>query len=272
MSLMQSLIYIYKVFRRKIFFPKIKYEAAATSRERLINPISLTATDVCFFQGCYDLCLGESCSLHKKLLVVILPESSTYRVSTRVDSYVRRQAPRIRYSGEFRVDRTTTRGLTFVMQTVKIEEVNIETINTCTRKCTYCKFGIERKWDKKIMPTEIFEKILYDLKEIHYSGFIGPFVNNEPLMDKRMTSFVKMISNVLPAAKSYLFSNGDLLDQTILRGLLDAGLHRLFVSVHSRECFERLSELASRFGREKVTPLNFFDADKTKSFHNRQCE
>jgi len=152
---------------------------------------------------------------------------------------------------------------------LSIEEVNIETANTCTRRCPYCKFGIERRWDKKVMERRIFEKILYDLKAVNYSGLIGPFANNEPLMDRRMVSFIRMIRDILPSAQSYLFTNGDLLEKDILQKLFDAGLRRIFISVHSGERFEHFLQMVEIFGQGRITLTSTFEMDKKRAFHNR---
>ncbi|MBA4372464.1 MAG: hypothetical protein C0402_06335 [Thermodesulfovibrio sp.] len=155
------------------------------------------------------------------------------------------------------------------MPLAAIEEVNIETVNTCTRKCSYCKFGLERAWERKVMEEDVFEKILLDLKAIQYSGLISPFVNNEPLMDKRIVSFIRRISIVLPEAESYLFTNGDLLEMGILGNLFDAGLRKLFISAHSEERMGEFLEMARYFGDSRVSLTTFYDFDKQRSFHNR---
>lgn len=155
------------------------------------------------------------------------------------------------------------------MPVAAIEEVNIETVNTCTRRCTYCKFGIKRPWARKTMDEEVFDKILLDLKAIRYSGLIGPFVNNEPLMDRRIVSFIRRISMVLPDAGSYLFTNGDLLDIGILGSLFDAGLHKIFISAHSPERLDDLAVMRGHFGEKRVSLSTFFDYDKARYFHNR---
>lgn len=152
---------------------------------------------------------------------------------------------------------------------ISISEVNIETINTCTRKCLYCKFGFELKREKKLMPVDVFEKILCDLKSISYSGLIGPFVNNEPLMDSRMVSFVRMISSALPSARSYLYSNGDLADTNLLKNLFDAGLQKMIISVHSPERMPDIEGFLRHFGSEKISLFRVFDFDTKNSFHNR---
>lgn len=148
-------------------------------------------------------------------------------------------------------------------------EVNIETINTCTRKCPYCKFGLDRKWEKKFMPVDVFEKILCDLKSVAYSGLIGPFVNNEPLMDSRMVLFVGMISSLLPSAQSYLYSNGDLAELGLLRSLFDAGLRKMIISVHSPERISDFEEFLRRFGSDRISLFHVYDFDRKNSFHNR---
>jgi len=155
------------------------------------------------------------------------------------------------------------------MLPLSIEEVNIETMNACTRRCTYCKFGLERKWQKKVMSEDVFEKILLDLKAIDYSGLIGPFVNNEPLLDKRITYFIKRISIVLPKAGSYLFTNGDLLDMALLRSLFEAGLRKIFISAHSDGRTGDFIEMLRHFGEKRVSLMKFTEVDKTEAFHNR---
>lgn len=155
------------------------------------------------------------------------------------------------------------------MGSLRIEEVNIETVNTCTRKCPYCKFGLDRKWEPRVMDREVFEKIISDLRAAGYDGLIGPFVNNEPLMDKRMTSFIGMITRELPSARSYLFTNGDLLDRERLHGLFEAGLHKIFISVHSSERSALFNEFVTTFGADRIALLSVHGYDKTVMFHNR---
>lgn len=119
------------------------------------------------------------------------------------------------------------------------------------------------------MDQEVFEKILYDLRAINYSKLIGPFVNNEPLMDKRIDSFIRMISHILPSASSYLFSNGDLLDKERLHGLFDAGLQKVIISVHSGERVSFYREMLEYFGGKRVAIYDVLNLNKEKSFHNR---
>lgn len=119
------------------------------------------------------------------------------------------------------------------------------------------------------MDNALFEKILYDLKKMNYTGMIGPFVNNEPLLDKRMPTFIRMIRDIVPSAKSYLFTNGDLLDMPLLSELFTSGLNHIIISVHTMERISDFREMADRFGNERVVIYDVFNLDKTKSFHNR---
>lgn len=152
---------------------------------------------------------------------------------------------------------------------IDIKEINIETHNNCTRTCPYCKFGLQRKWTPKVMDKALFEKIIYDLRRMNYSEMIGLFVNNEPLLDTRIPAFIKIIRDVVPSAKSYLFTNGDLLDMSLLTELFNSGLHHIIISVHTMERISEFQEMVNRFGNDRVVIYDVFNLDKTRNFHNR---
>lgn len=93
-----------------------------------------------------------------------------------------------------------------------IEEIDIETINRCNGECSFCP--VNRNIDTRkfhLMSEELFKNIIKQLHDIHYSGIICPFCNNEPLIDNRIFGFIEYIKRQAPRARIILNTNGTLL-------------------------------------------------------------
>ncbi|MCL2661757.1 MAG: SPASM domain-containing protein [Oscillospiraceae bacterium] len=90
--------------------------------------------------------------------------------------------------------------------------VEVETINRCNGKCTFCP--VNKNDDPRPliqMPDELFDKIVNELHEMDFSGQFCLFANNEPFMDKRLEAFAKKARELLPNAYIEIFSNGTLI-------------------------------------------------------------
>jgi radical SAM protein with 4Fe4S-binding SPASM domain len=123
----------------------------------------------------------------------------------------------------------------------------IETRNTCTRRCWFCKFGQERQ-DESItrMDWETIHKILENLKFLQYSGRISWYNINEPLLDRRMVEILRMTREYCPKAFVSLATNGDLLDETLYHELKANGLDALGVSIYDDKTFGKVRKFADR--------------------------
>lgn|GEM_PF-687983 len=100
--------------------------------------------------------------------------------------------------------------------------IEIETINRCNNDCSFCPVNRDR--DPRpyhIMDKELFLSIIYQLKEMEYSGAICLFSNNEPLLDQRIIELHRIAKNALPEAYLYLYTNGKLLTVEIFRQLMN---------------------------------------------------
>lgn len=100
--------------------------------------------------------------------------------------------------------------------------IEIETLNRCNGDCDFCP--VNYKLDKReyrIMDEALFYSIISQLKELDYSGYISAYSNNEPLLDKRIFSFIEHIKKELPNAKNFLFTNGILLDLDKFKRLIE---------------------------------------------------
>jgi radical SAM protein with 4Fe4S-binding SPASM domain len=109
--------------------------------------------------------------------------------------------------------------------------VQIETVSTCNNDCSFCPVNINaRNREYSLMPLEIIEKLLRELGEIEYSELIELYSNNEPLIDSRMPTIIKMARQYTPKATIRLSTNGILLNLDRFKCLMDSGLSVLSIN------------------------------------------
>lgn len=92
--------------------------------------------------------------------------------------------------------------------------ISIETINRCNGTCDFCPAN--RNLDKRPfqkMSERLFQKIIRELKDIDYDGYLNLYVNNEPLIDSRIEVWYAYAKEQLPNAKMLLYTNGLLMSK-----------------------------------------------------------
>jgi MoaA/NifB/PqqE/SkfB family radical SAM enzyme len=82
------------------------------------------------------------------------------------------------------------------------------------------------------MPPELYQKIIDDLT-LTPPRRILLYLQNEPLSDKRMPEFVQYLAERLPQTNTLVTTNGTKLTEEMGARLIDAGLHRVKVSLQS---------------------------------------
>lgn len=99
--------------------------------------------------------------------------------------------------------------------------ISIETINRCNSTCSFCpanKNSDQRPFAK--MDEELFKKIIQELVELKYDGYLNLYVNNEPFMDTRIEEWYKYAKEHLPNAKMLLYTNGTLITEERFRKII----------------------------------------------------
>lgn len=150
--------------------------------------------------------------------------------------------------------------------------IDIETTTYCNRRCGYCPnsvFDRSLKKNEKQMNEDLFMKIIDDLKAIKFTGRISPHLYGEPLLDSRLVILMKYIHKTLPKAKLIIYTNGDLLDISMVETLYESGVKKYVVSLHGNE---KENEIAAR----RFDNLKKYVKDKKKdvsikilNFHKR---
>ena len=128
--------------------------------------------------------------------------------------------------------------------------LSIETYALCNRKCPFCPVAYDNN-PKAIMPTEVFEKIINELKELNFHGEIGLSNYGEPLLDERLPKFVRGIKKEL-GSRIVISTNGDFLTVDKFRELVSAGVDVFHVSQHDSEPSETIKKLFSQ-----ITPAEW---------------
>lgn len=115
-----------------------------------------------------------------------------------------------------------------------VEHVTIEPNSRCNRKCWFCPNSvIDRNSNNIPMKKEIFEKIIYELKEIDYNGMVSYSFYNEPLLDEGLEEKIAFVKEHLPKCMQLVSTNGDYLTPERLQSLIDAGLDDMVISVYN---------------------------------------
>jgi len=109
-----------------------------------------------------------------------------------------------------------------------------ETRTRCNNICPFCPASIQNDTRNDLyMAEKTFKKCIDELSTLDYHGTIWLHNYNEPLLDKRIVSFIRYASKQLPKAKLSLMTNGILLSPRYGIRLLEAGLDDLVIDNYS---------------------------------------
>lgn len=114
--------------------------------------------------------------------------------------------------------------------------VSLETRTLCNGHCAFCpaSVGNDTRPDQS-MPMEVFDKVMSDLAAMNYTGRIAFFVNNEPLLDKRLPQMVAQARKQVPGAYLQVLTNGIKLTSNLGITLLENGLDELQITHYTQD-------------------------------------
>ncbi len=115
----------------------------------------------------------------------------------------------------------------------------IQTFGYCNLSCGYCpsnKISLNNKLRKETeMPWEMFEKIVYDLKTIKYTGKVGLYLFSEPLLDTKLVDRVRFLKQECPKAIPNTYTNGSLLTKQKIIDLMEAGMNYMWINAYNEK-------------------------------------
>lgn len=116
--------------------------------------------------------------------------------------------------------------------------VEIEVNSRCNRRCIYCPNSVPSFPSvERYMSRELFEKIIFELADIKFSGRLSFHFFNEPLLRRDLEELVRWARLQLPLAYFVLYTNGDLLSENRYTDLLDAGMDHFLVTRHDFDSY-----------------------------------
>lgn len=108
----------------------------------------------------------------------------------------------------------------------RLTTLNVEVTNRCNLRCAYCPVNRDMERAKVDLPFERFVEVLDAAPTV---TTLLPFQWGEPLLHPRIVDMIEVATR--RGIRTYLTTNGTLLDDAMNRALLRSGLARLTVSV-----------------------------------------
>ena len=107
----------------------------------------------------------------------------------------------------------------------KLQTVGVEVNSYCNRACWFCPNSfLDRRSSQNHMQMDLFIKILDELRVIGFNKEFSFSYFNEPLSSPLIFSYIEKAREYLPEANIRVSTNGDYLNNKMLRELRDAGL------------------------------------------------
>ncbi len=138
----------------------------------------------------------------------------------------------------------------------------IETVNCCTRRCWFCKFGQPRESaPRQHMSWNLIENIVFNLRDLDYRGRVSWFIINEPLPGQANVRHHNPHETVHPGLLLLSADKWRLARRYDVRPFAICGLDRLGVSVYDDgtmakirkfKCFPKLSVTYDRRPRQEI--------------------
>ena len=122
----------------------------------------------------------------------------------------------------------TPQGLFLYPVNPPLSKIFIEPTSQCNLQCRTC---VRNSWDEPVgsMEMTVYRKLLSDLSEIHTIRAMAFWGIGEPLVHPDIVEMVALAHEM--GLKTELISNGLLLNSEMAKGLIEAGLDTLVVSV-----------------------------------------
>lgn len=148
-----------------------------------------------------------------------------------------------------------------------IGAVYFELSNICNYACIHHKCPLSKEKEKIIMPMAQIKMILNELAEISFSGSIGFYIYNEPLIDPRLFYLIGLAKNILPNCAVEITTNAFYLNQLMIDELTDIGCDRITASAYGQSEFDRLIKYEAKIPFSVYS--SYFD-DRLDNYADRE--
>ena len=130
----------------------------------------------------------------------------------------------------------------------------------CNRRCVFCPKSedeIAPNHRHLLMPPNLAEKIAADLQQIGFDGLIMLAGYGEPMATPHLFAIIRQFAAV---CRVEITTNGDFLQEENARGMVEAGIGRIVVSMYDGP--EQIGHFTDLFCRAKVPADKFLLRDR----------
>ncbi len=150
---------------------------------------------------------------------------------------------------------TTLRNLQYqvIVGDCEFKSVEINPIESCTRRCTFCPRSDPKKYPntKNRVSIETCKNVANELKKINFNGRVGFVGFGEPLLHTELEECIRTIKKYLPNIPYIeINTNGDLLTAERISSLHSSGCTDIAVSMYDRDITENIKQ------KKGDTPIN----------------
>jgi len=117
---------------------------------------------------------------------------------------------------------------------------SIELTNACNLKCGYCPNKEDVKYPKGFLKLSHYLKALDTLEIDSVGHCIGLSVCGEPLLHPEVCEYVKIARKY--GNRAELHTNATLLTEGLFKGLVNSGLNKIEISIHTKDGYENFKK------------------------------
>ena len=141
--------------------------------------------------------------------------------------------------------------------------IQIDPVNICNFRCIFCPSGdpeLVKKKKKGFMDYKLYKKIIDDLMGFENNiRCIKLWKDGEPLLNSKISDMISYAKNANIADKIELTTNGSLLNESLSKQLINAGLDRIIISLEglSEEDYKKHAQVDINFD-DFINNIRFF--------------
>jgi radical SAM protein with 4Fe4S-binding SPASM domain len=114
--------------------------------------------------------------------------------------------------------------------------IQIQSRTGCNLSCSFCPANKRgTKLPTGQMSLSLFKKIMSDLSALEFRGALLPYLQNEPLLDRRLEDFIRIAKEYCPRASIAIESNGTLLTADRVKSLVDSGIDMIHINDYGQQ-------------------------------------
>lgn len=149
------------------------------------------------------------------------------------------------------------------------QHIKIQTNYQCTRRCSFCYYGMDIPHKNIEMDSTLYYKIIDQLKALSYQGIVSLYECNEPLTDRRLPDFLRYARKQLPNAQFFITTNGDLLKQGDVESLFSDGLNYMYLNSYDKKAYSRNINLLTNINKQLRKNIKHIDRTYQSSWTSR---